>query len=254
MIKLISEVEQEYEQAQKEDKTEVKLESKSFDLPVYQTAVYPNLYKEEKWYRFFGSKLVNAVLSLGTRRRLINALLEEVYPQNNVLQMGISFDDEIESVADQIGSKGRLDIIDVNNSQISFSRERYGYRYPNLHFYHLNAEEPLPKKYDVVICYMLLHELPIASKIRVVNNALQSITENGKVIFIDYGRPATLHPLAYIVRMFNRLYQPFAEKLWDREIASFADHDLEYNWKKQRFLGGLYQRVVVTRKNKDYLY
>ena len=100
---------------------------------------------------------------------------------------------------------------------------------------------------------MLLHELPIASKINVVNNALNSIEENGKVIFVDYGRPNALHPLAYVVRMFNRLYQPFAEKLWDREIASYADRDLDFNWKKQSFLGGMYQKVIVTRKGKDQI-
>ena len=59
---------------------------------------------------------------------------------------------------------------------------------------------------------MLLHELPIASKIKVVENALNSLNENGKAVFIDYSQPTYWHPLRYIVRMFNRLYQPFAEK------------------------------------------
>ena len=63
-----------------------------------------------------------------------------------------------------------------------------------------------------------------------------------RVVFVDYGKPSILHPLAYVVRMFNRLYQPFAEKLWDREIASYADKDLDFNWKKQKFLGRLYRQ------------
>ena len=174
--------------------------------------------------------------------------------KSTVLQMGISFGTEIRDLAEQIGLKGRLDVIDINNAQITFAKEFLGDGYPQVNFYHYNAEEEVPEKYDFVICYMLLHEVPIASKMNIVNNALNSIREGGKVIFVDYGRPSMLHPLAYFVRMFNRLYQPFAEKMWDREIASYAEKDLDYNWKKQRFLGGLYQKVVVTKKNKDQYY
>ena len=227
--------------------------SKDFSMPVYHTAIYPNLYKEEKWFRFFSSNLVNNILSLFSREKIINSFLEEIYPASKVLQMGISFGDEIQSVADQVGLKGRFDVIDINYSQISYAQEKLGDNYPQVKFYHFNAEDEIPEKYDVVICYMLLHELPIVSKMKVVNNALNSIKAGGKVIFVDYARPSMLHPLAYLVRMFNRLYQPFAEKLWDREIASYAERDLDYNWQKQRFLGGLYQRVVVTRKDKDQI-
>ena len=257
MIKLISEVEAEQEKEQEEmvndyqDKRLIK--SKDFPQPIYHTAIYPNLYKEEKWFRFFSSKLVNNILSLFTRERIINSFIEEVYPQSKVLQMGVSFGDELEAVADQVGLKGRFDVIDINGAQLTYASEALGDSYPQVKFYHYDAEDPLPEKYDTIICYMLLHELPIASKINVVNNALNSIEENGKVIFVDYGRPNALHPLAYVVRMFNRLYQPFAEKLWDREIASYADRDLDFNWKKQSFLGGMYQKVIVTRKGKDQI-
>ena len=253
MIKLISEVKAEQERAANKLKSNTIMCSKDFSMPIYHTAIYPNLYKEERWFRFFSSNLVNNVLSLFSRGKIINSFLEEIYPASKVLQMGVSFGDEIQSVADQVGLKGRFDVIDINYSQITYAQEQLGDNYPQVKFYHFNAEDALPEKYDIIICYMLLHELPIVSKMKVVNNALNSINTGGKVIFVDYARPSMLHPLAYLVRMFNRLYQPFAEKLWDREIASYAERDLDYNWQKQRFLGGLYQRVVVTRKDRDQL-
>ena len=250
MIKLISEVEAEKQQELAQELEEKsKMFSKNFPLPIYHTAIYPNFYSEPKWFRLFKPRWINSLVSLFTRERIINSFIEDIFPRTKVLQMGISFGDEIAAVADQIGLKGRFDIIDINNTQITLAQENLGEDYPQVNFYHYNAEEALPEKYDTIICWMLLHELPIASKINVVNNALNSIKEDGKVIFIDYGRPNILHPLAYFVRMFNRLYQPFAEKLWDRDIASFADKDLNYQWKKQNFLGGLYQRVIVTHKN-----
>lgn len=253
MIKLISEVEQEEEEQKLEQEEKTLIRSREFPLPVYQTAVYPNLYREEKWFKLFSSKLLNNILSLFFRDKIIDSFIEEVFPKSKVLQMGVSFGDEIQAVADQVGLKGRFDVIDINSSQLTFAREMLGDGYPQVKFYHYNAEDSLPEKYDTIICYMLLHELPIVSKMNVVNNALNSIREGGKVIFVDYGRPNCLHPLAYVVRMFNRLYQPFAEKLWDREIASYAEKDLDFNWKKQKFLGGMYQRVIVTRKEKDQI-
>lgn len=252
MIKLISEIEEEERQIQREQRqNRSKMKSKEFPLPLYHTAIYPNLYRDAKWFRFFSSKWVNNILSLFTREKIITSFIEEIHPRAKVLQMGVSFGEEIEAVADQIGLKGRFDVIDVNPAQLTFAKEALGDRCPQVNFYHYNAEDPLPEKYDVILCYMLLHELPIVSKTKVVNNALNNIKEGGKVIFVDYGRPNMLHPLAYVVRMFNRLYQPFAEKLWDREIASYAEKDLNYRWKKQKFLGGLYQRIIVTRKEKD---
>jgi len=252
MIKLISEVEQE-EQNQQEILEENFMSSRDFATPIYHSAIYPNLYKEEKWFNLFNSKLINNIVSLFSRDRIINSFIEEIEPKSKVLQMGVSFGDEIQIVAEQIGLKGRFDIIDINHSQLMFAQNLLGDNYPQVKFYHFNAEEELPEKYDTIICYMLLHELPIVSKMNVVNNALNSIKEGGKVIFVDYGRPNSLNPLAYFVRMFNRLYQPFAEKLWDREIASYAEKDLEYTWSKQKFLGGLYQRVIVMRKDKEQL-
>lgn len=256
MIKLISEIEAEQNYGNTDDfYSNSRLKSKDFPLPVYHTAIYPNLYREEKWFKLFSGRLINNVLSLFTRDKIINSLLEDIPMQGDILQMGICFGDEIQAVAEQVGLKGRFDVIDINNAQITFAKNLLKDEYPQVAFYHYNAEDELPEKYDVVICFMLLHELPIVSKMNVVNNALKSIREEGKVIFVDYGRPNMLHPLAYLIRMFNRLKQPFAEKLWDREIASFAEKDLDYNWKKTKYLGGLYQKVVVTRRNKDqYFY
>lgn len=253
MIKLVAEVEAEEKARKKGVYDKNKMHSKDFPLPLYHTMIYPHLYRDDKWFNLFSKKWVNNLVSLFTRDKIINSFIEEIYPRSKVLQMGISFGDEIKTVADQIGYQGQFDIIDINNAQISFAQASLGDTYPQINFYHYNAEDPVPEKYDVVICYMLLHELPIVSKMKVVNNALNSINEDGKVIFVDYGRPGMLHPLAYIIRMFNRLYQPFAEKLWDREIASFAEHDLNYNWKKAKFLGGIYQRLIVTRKSKDQI-
>ena len=92
-----------------------------------------------------------------------------------------------------------------------------------------------------------MHELPPLSKIRVVDNALNLIKTGGKVIFIDYHNPSKWNPFRYFIRMFNRLYQPFAEKLWERSIDMYATKKAGYSWRKTTYYGGMYQKVVVTK-------
>lgn len=66
--------------------------------------------------------------------------------------------------------------------------------------------------------------------------------------FIDYHNPERYHPLRYLVRMYNRLYHPFVEKLWDRDIDTFAENRMDFVWRKSTYFGRMFQKVVATRK------
>ncbi|MDR1026518.1 MAG: hypothetical protein LBL47_03870, partial [Lactobacillus sp.] len=92
------------------------------------------------------------------------------------------------------------------------------------------------------------HEVPILTKIKIVNNAVSAISPIGKAVFIDYHNPDISNPLKYFVRMWNRLYQPFAEKLWDREINSLATQQDDMVWRKTTYFGRMYQKVIATKK------
>ena len=104
------------------------------------------------------------------------------------------------------------------------------------------------EKYDCVICFMLLQELPPVTKSKVINNALNLVKDGGNVIFIDHHSPYWWNPLRYFIRMYNRLYNPFVEKLWDRGIETFAKNKFDYIWRKSTYFGGIYQKVVATKK------
>lgn len=221
-------------------------------VPLYQRLFYSKLYNNFKWSRLFDQNWLLNLLTLGTHNKLIKACVNEVETHSQVLQLGATFGNQIARVAEQVGYYGHLDIVDVNRTQLSRIEAKYETLYPQINYLHQNAEDMVETKYDTVICYMLLHELPIASKIKVVENALHSITENGKVVFIDYSLPDYWHPLRYVVRMFNRLYQPFAEKLWDRTIDTFAEDNIDYIWHRTRYFGGMYQKVVAVKRPRMY--
>ncbi len=252
MIKLINEFEEFSEQEGAEASSVMDLPIKEVKDPLYQQEFYSRIYNSWDLSRFLDQNWLMNLISLGNSGRLTEACVKEIEHHTKVLQFGATFGDQIEKTAEQVGHYGHYDIVDVNQVQLNRLRGRYETLYPQIRYIHLDAEDPLPERYDTVICYMLLHELPIVSKVNVIKNALNSINEGGKVVFIDYAEPSYWHPLRYIVRMFNRLYQPFAEKLWDRGIDTFVENNIDYVWHKTRYFGGMYQKVVVTRRPKLY--
>ena len=229
-------------------------EEKKVVLPKYLKAIYGKIYENPKVSKVLDNARLLKIFTLGNSARLIDAALKEIKQNQKVLQIGVTFGDQIEQTADRLGHRSRYDLVDVSQTQLKLAEEKYKYLYSNMRFLHLDGREPINEKYDVVLVYMLLHELPILSKIKVINNALNCTNSKGKVIFIDYHNPQPWHPLRYVVRMFNRLYQPFAEKLWDREIYSFADKKMKFFWRKKTYFGDMYQKVVASRKEEqDFL-
>ena len=166
------------------------------------------------------------------------------------LQKNVKLPIEIWSFYDWLyGSQKHSLFFDKNPLQILRCEQKYENLYPQLSFVKADVTRfKSEEKFDRVICYNLLHELPPLSKIRAVDNALNLLTPHGKAIFIEYSNPSKWNPLRYFIRMFNRLFQPFAEKLWERSIDMYASQPQLYNWRKTTYWGGMYQKVVVTRK------
>ena len=222
-------------------------------LPIYIKEIYGDFYNNEKLCNWADKPWLRTLCSLGNNVKLIDATLKEICQGDKVLQLGCTFGMQMEQTALRIGKYGQYDVIDVSNIQIARCKAKYGNLYSQIGYIHQNANEPLKNNYDVVLLYMLLHEVPQVQKAKILNAALESVREGGKVVVIDYHEPAKWHPLRYFVRMFNRLYQPFAEMLWDREIASFVKDKNKYIWRRSLYFGGMYQKVIINKKFDDAL-
>ena len=221
-------------------------------IPLYQKAIYDWLYGSKKVSKFFDQQWLLDLLTLGTSRTIQNSLLKEIKPRRRVLQLGVALGNQMEKIIETLGPDGRYDIMDVNKLQLDRVNEKYKYLYPNMKFILQDASEPIQGRYDIIICSMLLHEVPSSTKSKIINNILDALDTKNKAIFIDYHQPLYRHPLRYVVRMVNRLYQPFAEKLWDREIHSLAENKTQFIWRKTTFFGRMYQKVIVTKKAPSY--
>lgn len=220
-------------------------------IPLYLKEIYGDFYNNSALSAWADKNWVQALLTLGNNKKLTNSLLKEIYPSSKVLQLGCTFGRQMEETAAKIGMYGIFDILDISHIQLKRCKEKFDPRYSQIRYVQQNANTPLKKNYDVVILYMLLHEVPHRQKAKIVQAALDSIKEGGKVVIIDYHKPAIWHPLRWPVKLFNRLYQPFAEILWDREVDTFVKDKSKYIWKKALYFGGFYQKMVIQKKFSD---
>ena len=225
---------------------ETQIEDKK--LPLYWKEIYGWLYGSF-WNKLLDYDWFLTLVTCGADKILRKALLKEITPGAKVLQLGATFGSQMDDVAQKIGNTGRYDVMDVSTAALKRVKEKYQYLYPQMNFINQNANKaPRFKNYDIVICYNLLHEVPAVQKTKIINNALSAIKPGGEAVFIDYHAPKPWHPLRFLIKSFNRLYEPFAEKLWENDIYSYAKSSTDFKWHKITYFHGLYQKSVATRK------
>jgi len=224
--------------------------SKVVKTPAYVREIYGKIYENEKISRFLDDERIVTMMTFGQQNKLVNDLVKEISTNSKVLQMGCTFGRQIEAVAEKIGAYGKYVIVDVCQKQLERCRSKAIYQ--KIDFQSHDASKAFSEKYDTVICYMLLHELPPVTKAKVINNALNCIEEGGKVIFVDYHNPAKWNLLRFFIKPFNRLYQPFAENMWKKNIESYVKHKEYFSWRKKTYFGKLYQKTVAVRQIPNY--
>ncbi len=216
-------------------------------IPAYLKDIYGWLYLNPKLYNFLNNKLIQNILTLGYHNILTNELNKEIASTSKILQIGITLGGQIDQTSYSLSNKGSYTIIDVLPQLIEISEEKRSSR--RIAYINANAAKAFKGDYDTIICYMLLHELPPITRQKVINNILKALPIGGKAVFIDYHTPSSLNPLKYIIRAFNRLYQPFAEALWKTPIREMTTDKKNYSWSKQTYFGGIYQKVVAARES-----
>ena len=216
------------------------------ELPPYMNILSNNIYKNKVLSGILDDSRIVTLTSCWSSDKIIKDVLREVTKNAHVLQIGLTFGNQISEVYEKVKKHGKLDIFDVSETQIERANERY--KNDDITIMNYNAELPWDEKYDVVICYNLLHELPLKTRQKVMDNALNCLTNGGKAVFIDYTEPELWHPVKWPLFLYNRLYRPFAESLWEEPLESFCSKKEEYRWHHTYYCGKLYQKVVAVRK------
>ena len=227
------------------------IDSAEKPLPAYLESVYRRRYFSPRIIRFFSNGFMSAVSNCFMQRRLIRYVTDELHAGLNVLQFGIADGNLQHAIAEKMNGQGVYHIEDVSKPQINALLPSVS---PWLNV-RLNVRDfsiPTDKKYDVAVLFFTLHELPDAHKEVVLKRAFDVLAPHGKIVVVDYAMPCAYHPLKHPVRLFNRLFEPFAESLWYKDIQSFAPANLRESkgiiWAKSTTFGGLYQCVIAQKR------
>jgi hypothetical protein len=69
--------------------------------------------------------------------------------------------------------------------------------------------------------FFLLHEQPPLVRRKTIAEALRVVKPSGKLVIVDYHRPAYFHPLRYLLRPLLRMLEPYALDLWENDIVTW---------------------------------
>jgi SAM-dependent methyltransferase len=215
-------------------------------LPDYLVRTYWWAYLTPTSLRLLDNSLVLTAILWGNLPRLVRAACDEFQPGDCVLQAASAYGNLSPELAAQVGSHGRLDVIDIAPLQVAHVQRKLR-GFPQARARVADATEPVDGVYDGVCCFFLLHEIPDAEKRAAVDALLAAVEPGGKVVFVDYHRAVRWHPLRAPMGLVFRWLEPFAYGLVDREVHSFASAPYDFVWSKETFFGGLYQKVVAVR-------
>ena len=216
------------------------------EIPAYLRDVYYWAYLNPRNVRLLDRELVVEAILWGQHRRLRERALAELEPGQRILQPACVYGEFSPALARHLGPRGHLEVIDVAPIQVAACRRKL-LNFPQAMARRADARWPGNGHYDAVCCYFLLHELPEDCKRAVVDSLLGRVGPGGKVVFVDYHKPHWAHPLKAVTSLVFDTLEPFAKGLWRQEIKGFASNPGPYDWRKETYFGGLFQKVVAQR-------
>lgn len=220
------------------------------EMPAYLKKLYRLPYLSKKFSELIDGEYMAQFQTFFFADRLTKSVTNEIREDQSVLQLGVASGNFERKVAEKMKSTGLYRIEDLSLVRLDACRKKLA-PWTNVILDHQDVcvLTKNPRRYDVVICCFMLHELPDGRKRKLLKKAFDSLLPNGCVIFVDYNKPHPFNPLGFFVKRFNRVCEPFAESLFRHEIRSFADDAApSLIWDKKTFCGGLYQCVIAQRR------
>ena len=216
-------------------------------IPEYLKSVYDRRYFHPFLSKIFDDEWLAGPGTFFYTGQLTKTVTNEIIEGDDVLQLGIASGNFERAIASKMNSKGKYHIEDISPDHGEAVMPRIS-PWLNAAVKERDFTIESDLRYDVVIGYFVLHELPDVRKKALLKRAFNALKPAGKMIFIDYDRPKRFHPLKYPVKMFNRLFEPFAESLWYNEIQDFAPKTDKLIWAKKTFFGNMYQCVIAQKR------
>jgi ubiquinone/menaquinone biosynthesis C-methylase UbiE len=228
--------------------TALPLDSAELQVPYYLNAHYWWAYIHPRAVQLFERQwLVNLIL-WGNYTRLCDAVIAEMGESlpGRTLQVACAYGDLTTRLSLRVAADGVLDIVDVLPIQLSNLRKKLARNAPVRLLAMDSTNLNLPDaSYDRALIFFLLHEQPSHYRERTLSELFRVVKPGGKIVVVDYDLPRWWHPLRYLWRPLLAKLEPFALDLWRDEIAKWLPR-ASIRTRKERFFGGLYQKVIIT--------
>ncbi|NKD86936.1 class I SAM-dependent methyltransferase [Haematospirillum sp. 15-248] len=216
-------------------------------VPTYLRETYAWAYLSPFGTRFFDRQAIVNTILWGNASRLCAWACKEIQPGSRIMQPAAVYGNFSRKLADAVGPTGLLDIRDIAPVQVRLTTHKMQ-DITHAHVYQHDARQPSKKRYDSVVCFFLLHEVPKQDRPSIVRNLLESLTPSGRCIFIDYHRPARWHPLRPVLSAVFHYLEPYASSMVAHEISHICAGMEGWLWKKETCFGGLYQKTIAQRR------
>ena len=127
----------------------IKNDTEQKNLPAYTKVVYEDVYNKLSCSISRDTQLSANLRSFFQYNRLVDAVLKNIKINQKVLQLGLTFGDQIDRVASVVGAYGQLDVFDINKLQVARNKEKYGNIYPSLKIFCQDASTiNIKEEYD----------------------------------------------------------------------------------------------------------
>lgn len=220
-------------------------------VPRYLEQVYWWAYVHPKAVNLFEREwLVNAIL-FGNYARLRDAALADLGAEieGHTLQVACVYGNLTSRLRARLNDEARLDVVDILPVQLDNLRRKLP-NDPRVALLHGDATALAAgdAHYDQVLLFFLLHEMPEAVRRTTLSEAMRVLKPGGRLVIVDYARPARFHPLRPLMHLVFRHLEPYAADLWKQEIAHYMPADeTPAHVERRSYFGGLYQKIVLTR-------
>ncbi len=202
--------------------------------------------------RFFERQwLVNAIL-FGNYVQLRDGALDALGATlpGRTLQIACVYGDMTECLYERVrAGEGRLDVVDVLPGQIENLRRKLPAAAHMRGMVMDSADLKAPDgRYDRAILFFLLHEQPDEWRRKTLAEAFRVVRPGGRIVIVDYARPAWWHPFRYLMPPALAFLEPFALDLWRSDLQTFLGASATVRaLARTTVFGGLYQSVVIER-------
>lgn len=218
-------------------------------VPDYMTEVYDWAYVNPSRVRQLDRNIVVRTLLFGNDQRLMRAYLKEIKPGMRVWQIAHVYGDLVRRAAEKTGQSGAFHLTDITPIQVEHGKKKLA-SLPWAKVIRHDAGTFIGEggDYDLICSFFLLHEVPDDKKRQILDHMLSMLPKAGKLILVDYHRPAWWQPIRWILKVVNAWLEPFAEAVWKHELSEFSSNPEQFVWNKRTIFGGVYQIVEVEHQ------